>query len=96
MAGGQYIATAQTYTNAVTGTQALTLRFVGTDIYTARQDGPYVLTNLTLNDLSYGNIPVFTAQDVYTTAAYDYRRFNVIKLALRKAILECKMPSFAL
>jgi pimeloyl-ACP methyl ester carboxylesterase len=75
-AGDHYIATAQTYTSVMTGIQTLSLRFIGEDIYHARQDGPYILKNLSLTDVSYGSIPVFTLQEAHITAAYRYQDFG--------------------
>jgi formylglycine-generating enzyme required for sulfatase activity/pimeloyl-ACP methyl ester carboxylesterase len=87
-AGGQYVATAQTVTEVVAGIQTLSLRFLGDDIYQARLDGPYTLTNLSLSDLSYGSIPVFELQDAFTTGAYQYEDFGEMNVFIPVIVRE--------
>ena len=64
------------------GAGKLTLRFLGADIHASKHDGPYTLTNLMLTDRSGVTLVAQEAQDVYTTAAYEYRDFRIGDLFL--------------
>lgn len=76
VADGQTVAHAGQYTNLTLGTHTLTLRFDGWDIRHSRLSGPYTVTNVYLVDVGAGGIPAQIAQDMWTTAAYDWRDFG--------------------
>jgi pimeloyl-ACP methyl ester carboxylesterase len=73
-AGGQVVAQSSKVISATAGSQTVTLRFDGSDIYNAGLDGPYTLTNLVLVDLQPA-VPTIMQSDLYTTAAYKYAQF---------------------
>ena len=68
--------------DVITGTGTLTLRFDGDNIYVSRRNGPYTLTNLLLTDHRGVPLVLAEAENVYTTAAYDYRSFDREKIYL--------------
>jgi Tol biopolymer transport system component/pimeloyl-ACP methyl ester carboxylesterase len=73
---GQTVTHAGQYTNLTLGTHTVTLRFDGWDIRRSRLSGPYTVTNVYLVDVGVGGIPAQIAEDVWTTAAYDWRDFG--------------------
>ncbi len=75
LAGDQVVAQFSKVFTATAGSQTMTLRFDGSDIYTAGLDGPYLLTHLVLVDLKTG-IPTIMQSDLYTTGAYSYSQFK--------------------
>ena len=64
------------------GTQEVTLDFDGWDIRRSQINGPYTVTNVYLVDLTVGGIPAQIAEDVWVTAAYDWRDFGFENLYL--------------
>lgn len=70
------VAHSLTYQDIITGANTITLRFDGDDIYASQQNGPYTLTNLLLTDQRGATLVVFDAEDVYTTATYNYQDFG--------------------
>lgn len=81
-AEGQFVAHALTIEEAAAGNGWLTLRFDGDDIYASQRSGPYTLTNLLLTDHRGVPLVLAEAEDVYTTAAYDYQSFDRVKIYL--------------
>ncbi len=73
-AGDQVVAQFSKVFTATAGSQTMTLRFNGNDIYNAGLDGPYLLTNLVLVDLKTA-VPTIMQSDLYTTEAYTYSQF---------------------
>ncbi len=73
----QTVAHAVHYAILESGTQTITLYFDGSDIYRSRVSGPYTVTHLYLVDLDAGGILAEAADDVWVTAAYDWRDFGV-------------------
>jgi hypothetical protein len=53
----------------------MTLRFDGSEIYSAGVDGPYRLTHLALVDMQTG-LPTLLQSDLYTTQAYPVSQFK--------------------
>ncbi len=72
---GNFVAHGNTIQSVITGTNTLSLRFDGDDIFGSQRNGPYTLTNLLLTDQRGTTLAVLEATNVYTTAAYDYRSF---------------------
>jgi hypothetical protein len=70
------VAHSLTYQDIITGANTITLRFDGDDIYASQQNGPYTLTSLLLTDQRGATLVVIDAEDVYTTAAYNYQDFG--------------------
>ncbi|PKO20485.1 MAG: hypothetical protein CVU38_19825, partial [Chloroflexi bacterium HGW-Chloroflexi-1] len=81
-AEGQFVAHALTIEEVAAGNGSSTLRFDGDDIYASQRSGPYTLTNLLLTDHRGVPLVLAEAEDVYTTAAYDYRSFDREKIYL--------------
>ena len=81
-AEGQFVAHALTIEEVAAGSGSLTLRFDGDDIYASQRSGPYTLTNLLLTDHRGVPLVLAEAEDVYTTAAYDYRSFDRERICL--------------
>ena len=81
-AEGQFVAHTLTIEEVAAGSGSLTLRFDGDDIYASQRNGPYTLTNLLLTDHRGVPLVLAEAEDVYTTAAYDYRSFDREKVYL--------------
>jgi len=81
-AGGNHVAHSLAVEEVVPGSDVLTLRFNGDDIYSSQRDGPYTLTHLLITDQSGPTLVVAEADDVYATATYDYRRFGGRKVYL--------------
>ena len=81
-AEGQFVAHALTIEEVAAGSGSLTLRFDGDDIYASQRSGPYTLTNLLLTDHRGVPLVLAEAENVYTTAAYDYRSFDREKIYL--------------
>jgi len=75
---GQVVAQSSKVFSANAGSQTVTLRFDGSDIYNAGLDGPYLLTNLVLVDLQAA-VPTIMQSDLYTTAAYKYAQFGTLR-----------------
>jgi formylglycine-generating enzyme required for sulfatase activity/pimeloyl-ACP methyl ester carboxylesterase len=73
---GNFIAHTQANAQLSAGPGAISLHFPGDEIYHAQKNGPYTLTNLLLLDENNATLFVAQAQQVYSTAAYDYRRFG--------------------
>jgi PKD repeat protein len=73
----QTVAHAVYYGILTNGTQTVTLRFDGSDIFQSQVSGPYTVTNLYLVDLGAGGIPAEMAYDVWVTAAYDWHDFGI-------------------
>jgi len=71
-----FVAHGITIQNVMTGIVTLALRFDAEDIYASNRNGPYTLTNLLLTDQTGATLVVAEAQNVYTTAAYDYHSFG--------------------
>jgi hypothetical protein len=65
-----------------TGLQTIILSFDGNTIRQHGVDGPYQLTNLTIRDVSDGSFEVDTANNVYTTAAYQANQFEAPLISL--------------
>ena len=59
-----------------TGATTVTLRLDGWDIRRSQVGGPYTVTLLYLVDLGAAGIPAAMADDVWVTAAYDWRGFG--------------------
>jgi pimeloyl-ACP methyl ester carboxylesterase len=78
-AGGQIVAQSSKVFSATAGSQTVTFRFDGSDIYDAGLDGPYLLTNLVLVDLQVA-VPTIMQSDLYTTAAYKYAQFMPVSM----------------
>ncbi len=74
-ASNNFVAHSLTIQDVITGTSILALRFDGDDIYASTRNGPYTLTNLLLTDQRGAPLAVAEAQNVYVTAAYNYRSF---------------------
>jgi hypothetical protein len=81
-AGGSFVAHSAVIRDVVTGTSTLALRFDAGDIYAAQRNGPYKLTDLLLTDQRGAVLVIAEAQNVFTTSAYDYRRFGRGKVFL--------------
>ena len=64
------------------GLQTITLSFDGEAIQQHGVDGPYTLTNLSINDVSDYSLVVDSATDVYTTATYQADQFERSLLSL--------------
>lgn len=79
---GNYIAHANTIKELPGAAGNLPLRFSGVDIYASQRNGPYILTNLLLTDHNSATLVVQEAQNVHTTAAYQYRDFRTGDLFL--------------
>ncbi|MDP2936865.1 MAG: alpha/beta fold hydrolase [Dehalococcoidia bacterium] len=75
-ADGEVVAYGATSQEIITGTGTLALRFDAGSIYASQRNGPYTLTNLLLTDKSAAALVVTEERNVYSTAAYDYRRFG--------------------
>jgi len=73
---GAPVAHSTTLANLTGGTDKLRLVFAAAEIYAVAANGPYTLTNLLLTDQSGALLPVAEAQNVYTTASYQYRQFG--------------------
>jgi pimeloyl-ACP methyl ester carboxylesterase len=58
------------------GFGSLPLIFGGNDIFAAGLNGPYILTNLLLTDQTGNTLIVDQADNLYTTAEYDYHNFG--------------------
>ncbi len=74
-ADGNFVAHSFTIEDVATGAGTLALRFDGDDIYASQRNGRYTLTNLLLTDRRGAALVVAEAENVYTTAAYDYLSF---------------------
>lgn len=59
-----------------TGLQTVTLDFDGNQIYQHGIDGPYTLTNLTIFDVTESSLEVDSANNFYTTTAYQANQFE--------------------
>jgi Tol biopolymer transport system component/pimeloyl-ACP methyl ester carboxylesterase len=81
-ADGQTISHAAHYAVLGAGTQTVTLHFDGWDIRRSRFDGPFTFSQVRLVDLSVGGIPAESADNVWTTDAYDWRDFGFDSLYL--------------
>lgn len=75
-ADGTFVAHGLILQDLVVGSQTMTLRFAGSDIFASGQNGPYTLTNLLLTDNRGAALAVTEAENVYTTAAYEYAQFG--------------------
>lgn len=64
------------------GLQTIILSFDGNTIRQHGVDGPYQLTNLIIRDVSDGSFEVDTANNVYTTAAYQANQFEAPLISL--------------
>ena len=73
---GNPVAHANIISELSSGAGNLLLRFSGVDIYTSQRNGRYVLTNLLLTDRNGATLVAREAQNVYTTATYQYRDFR--------------------
>jgi len=73
--GGNFVAHSFAIEDVTTGAGTLALRFDGDDIYVSHRNGPYTLTNLLLTDRRRAALVIAEAENVYTTAAYDYLSF---------------------
>ncbi len=74
-ASDNFVAHGLTIQDVVTGTTTLALRFDGADIFASQRNGPYKLTNVLLTDQTGATLVLAEAQDVYTTAPYQYTAF---------------------
>jgi hypothetical protein len=72
--GSDSIAVVRTTTSLDTGSQAVDLDFDGQLIFQHRQDGPYQLRRLRVEDTSGNRIDFI--YDAYTTSAYTYSQFQ--------------------
>lgn len=81
-ATGDFVAHSLTIQDVITGTDTLTLRFDGDDIYDSRRNGPYTLTSLLLTDRRAATLVVAEAENVYTTAVYGYHSFGTGEIYL--------------
>ena len=79
---GNYVAHANTTGALSSGIGTLALRFLGADINASEHDGPYTVTNLMLTDQNGATLVAQEAQDVYTTAAFQYGDFRIGDLFL--------------
>lgn len=79
---GTPVAHSVTITDIPGGAGSLRLVFDARDLYASARNGPYTLTHLLLADHTGTLLPVVEAQDVYTTAAYDYGHFGSGKVYL--------------
>ncbi len=73
---GNPVAHANILSELSSGPGILPLRFSGADIYASQRNGRYILTNLLLTDHNGATLVAREAQNVYTTAAYQYRDFR--------------------
>lgn len=71
------IAHAETSVALSTGTQTITLRFAGIDIYRSGENGPYRLKNVQVSD-GNGELLLNEFDGNYLTAAYDYTTFAAV------------------
>lgn len=72
---GNFVAHAVTVQTVTSGASTLALRFSADQIFAAHVNGPYTLTHLLLVDQRSAPIVAARADNVYQTAAYDYRVF---------------------
>jgi hypothetical protein len=77
---GNFVAHSNTASEVSAGQHSLTLHFSAEDIYASERNGPYTLTHLLFTDLGGTLLPIRQADNVYTTAVYDYRQFGLEKL----------------
>ena len=73
---GMPVAHSAVITDLPDGVGGIRLVFDAQDLYAAARNGPYTLTHLLLTDQNGALLPVAEAQDVYTTAIYDYRHYG--------------------
>jgi hypothetical protein len=75
-ANGQLVANTATPATLPVGTNTVTLAFDGDSLRTVGLNGPYTLTNLTIEDGQAGYLPAVSANNVWTTQAYEWSSFG--------------------
>ena len=87
-ASSALVAHSLTSASVITGTHDLELRFDGDEIYSSRQNRPYILANLLLTDQREATLVAAEVTNVYATTACEYRSFArasiYLPLVLRK------------
>lgn len=80
---GQIIASSASPVNLGVGSQTVSLSFSGDAIRLAGLNGPFTLTNLNILDHAAGDLPVVTANNVWTTGSYNWGDFGTCYSLIR-------------
>ncbi|MBI3240823.1 MAG: carboxypeptidase regulatory-like domain-containing protein [Chloroflexi bacterium] len=76
VSGTTVVAHSVTSTTLPLGNSFITLPFSGDEIGQSGKNGPYKLTNLTIADQQNAGVPtIWQAQNLWTTAAYNFQNF---------------------
>jgi pimeloyl-ACP methyl ester carboxylesterase len=73
---GQLVANTAAPVTLSVGTSTVTLSFSGNSLRATGLNGPYTLTNLTIKDGQAGYLPAVSANNVWTTQAYEWSSFG--------------------